>query len=251
VRIAVVSVISLAACGADQQISRHEQRGYAEHMVSAEQHEQRAAEHEKAADAADSRRGWSSIACGDPVLNDTLTTGGVGRVTNWVPCFDVADEHAARQREAAEHEKEAADQDRRMAAALVRAEMSACAGIPPAEREHSVFAHKTEIQHVMPHRESGLVRGVWIELKPVPGLTADWVRRDIACQRARFAVLGPRAAAGMPDDPTLVPGADVQVFDRRDHIDVLVRTETVSDGQVALARAEGRLAPGSTQTAER
>jgi hypothetical protein len=245
--------MTLAACGGDQQISRHEERGWAEHMVSAEQHEQRAAEHEQEADAAVQRRGPSdfpsSYACGDPVLNDTLTTGGVGRVTNWVPCVDVADEYGARQYEAAENEKKAAQRDRRMAADLVRAEMSACKGIPPAERDHSLFAHRTAVQNVFPHKESGLVRGVWIELKP--GLSADYVRRDIACQRARWAVLGPRGAANMPDDPTLVAGADVQVFDRHDHVDVLVRTDTVADGEVALARAEGRLAPSSTQTAVR
>ena len=38
------------------------------------------------------------LVCGDPVLNDQLTTGGQ-RVTTWQPCFDVGDEAAVDQRQ--------------------------------------------------------------------------------------------------------------------------------------------------------
>jgi hypothetical protein len=175
------------------------------------------------------------------VLNDQLTTGGI-RVTNWQPCFDLAEEAAVEHREAAAHERELARRDRRTATALVRAEVVACSGIPEAERSHSVFAHRSAISRVIPHREAGQIRGAWIELKHVPGMTADWIRNDIKCQRARWAVLGPTRQY-TPDDPTLVPGAEVSVFDRGDHVDVLVTTETTVDGELALARAEGRLEP--------
>lgn len=155
-------------------------------------------------------------------------------MTTWQPCFDLSEEAAVEHREAAARERELAKRDRRTAAALVRAEVDACTGIPEAERAHSVFAHKSAIARIIPHREAGQVRGVWVELKPVHGLTADWVRRDIACQRARWAALGPSRVS--PDDPTLIPGAEVQVFDRGDHVDVLISTDNEEDGQLAVSR---------------
>ena len=248
VRITLVSIATLVACGGDQQISRPDDRGWAEHMLAAQEHDQRATQHERAAAAAEASRGPDSYSCGDTVLNDQLTTGG-NRVTTWTPCFDLAEENAVEHREVAQRERKLADRDRATATALVRAEVAACGGIPAAEREHSVFAHRTAISRVIPHRESGLIRGVWIEFKRVPGLTADWIRRDISCQRARWAELGPRPTLASPDDPTLVPGASVQVFDRGDHVDVLVTTQTSADAQLAVARAEGRLAPKPFQTA--
>jgi hypothetical protein len=246
-RTALVSAVSLAAAcgGADQQISRRDDRGWAERMADADQHEQRASEHDQLAVSADARRGPTSFNCGDPVLNDQVTTGGL-RVTTWQPCFDLAEEAAVGHRDAAQRERELARRDRRTAHALVSAELSACAGIPDSERAHSVFAHKTAISKVIPHREAGQLHGVWVEFKRVPGLSADWIRRDIDCQRARWAALGPHPTDS-PEDPTLVPGAQVQVFDRGDHVDVLVTTDTTEAGEVALARAEGRLSPVSHQ----
>jgi len=40
---------------------------------------------------------------------------------------------------------------------------------------------------VIPHREAGQLRGVRIVFNPIGGMTADWLRRDIECQRARWA----------------------------------------------------------------
>lgn len=202
-------------------------------MEDAQEHDRRAARHEQAASRADLARGPTSYDCGDPVLNDQVTTGGL-RVTTWQPCFDLAEEAAVEHREAAARERELAKRDRGTAAALVRAEVDACAGIPEAEREHSVFAHKTAIANVIPHREAGQVRGVWVEFKRLQGLTADWIRRDIDCQRARWAALGPTHVS--PDDPSLIPGAQVQVFDRGDHVDVLITTDNAQDGELAVSR---------------
>ena len=214
-------------------------------MLAAQEHDRRAAEHEKRAASADVSRGPTSYTCGDTVLNDQLTTGGI-RVTTWQPCFDLAEEAAVEHRDAAAHERELARRDRRTATALVEAEVKACDGIPAVEREHSLFSHRKLVVAVTPHRESEQIRGVWIQLKRVPGLDAIWVRRDIMCQRARYAVIGPSAAFN--DDPTLIPGSTVHVYGHDDRIDVLVTTDTTPDGELALARAQGSLR-ATTQTA--
>ncbi len=206
-------------------------------MTDAREHDRLAAAHEQAAGEAETRRGPGSLACPDLTLNDQLTTGGFGRVTNWQPCWDVNEEAGMRHRYAAETERRAAQHDRQGAARLAEAEVAACVGIPEGEREHSVFAHRQEIAEVLPHREAGQVRGAWIVFKPVPGVTASWVRRDIQCQRARWVLHGKPPVA---DDPTLVPGAQIQVFDRGDHVDVLVQTDTIDAGELALARARGQ-----------
>jgi len=71
----------------------------------------------------------------------------------------------------------------------------------------------------------------------VPGVTAHWVRRDIDCQRARWALHGKPSDVA---DPTLVPGAQIQVVDRHGHVEVLVQTDTIDAGELALARARGQ-----------
>jgi hypothetical protein len=252
-RIQVLCVMcGLASCRSNPQIASSTEPGsWTEHMQAAQQHDQQAAEHEEIAAHNEAIAGNWSYNCGDQVLNDTLTSGPYHLMT-WQPCFDVSEEAAEHYRFLADRERKAARQERVAAADLVRQQEIACAGIPPQEREHSFFAHHREISDVIPHRVAGKVRGVWIVFKPVAGMNADWVRRDIACQRARWAVKGetPDNAAG---SPALVAGADTQVFDRDGHVEVLVTTEDEESAQVALARATSALPGGQppAQTAQR
>lgn len=208
---------------------------YAERIDRARSHDRAAAEHEEIARGSQLAPPEEAFQCGDPVLNDQLTTGGL-RVTTWQPCFNIAEESAAHQRYLAERERQAAARERDAAAALLRAEAAQCSGIPDREREHSVFAHTQEIADVIPHREAGELRGVWIVFKPVAGMTASWVRRDIACRRAHWAVLGKPTSESIAD-PSLVEDADVQVFDRHDHVEVLITTPGPDAAEVALERA--------------
>ncbi|HUJ59869.1 MAG TPA: hypothetical protein VLX92_15300 [Kofleriaceae bacterium] len=185
--------------------------------------------------------------CGDTVLNDQLTTGGI-RVTSWQPCWPIVDEVSARQREIA-IASEARDEARRSVAQLIAVGGAACNGIGPDERLHSVFAHRSSIAEVIPHFDGGEQRGVRIIFKQVPGLTVDWVRRDIACQRARWQAFRQVEDYG-PTDPTLVHGARVAVYERRRHVEVLIVTDTPEEARDALARAEGQPAPELTATAQ-
>ena len=229
----------LVACGGGAKLAQppatSSNASYADRVDAARRHDQAATEHEDLARTSEVMPPEVAYQCGDPVLNDQSTTGGM-RVTSWQPCFDVAEESAAHQRYLAARERAAAARERDAAAALVRAEAAQCAGIPEREREHSVFAHTQEIADVIPHRESGELSGVWVVFKPVPGMTASWVRRDIACRRAHWAVAGKPASEALAD-PSLVEDAEVQVFDRHDHVEVLIRTPEPDAAQVALERA--------------
>jgi hypothetical protein len=240
-RTTIVCIAGLAACAGSAQRppAGPDDRSWSDRMASAREHDQLAAAHEQAAGEAEAQRGPGTLACPDLNLNDQLRTGGIGRVTDWQPCWDVTEEADMRHRYAADAERKAAQRDRQGAAQLAQAEMAACRGIPEQERQHSVFAHRQEISEVIPHREAGQVRGAWIVFKPVPGVTAHWVRRDIDCQRARWALHGKPSNVA---DPTLVPGAQIQVVDRHGHVEVLVQTDTIDAGELALARARGHAA---------
>ena len=120
---------------------------------------------------------------------------------------------------------------------MVDREAAACARIPPGEREHSPFAHRAEIADVVPHRVDGVVRGVVVEFRAVPGLSAEWMRRDIACHQAHVAVVG-HVPVGLADDPTLMPDALVHVAERGGRVIVTVTERSPVEGARALALVE-------------
>ncbi len=177
------------------------------------------------------------LVCGDPVLNDQLTTGGQ-RVTTWQPCFDVGDEAAVDQRQQviASYDRQLENRENEVDRALPLDTLAACAGVPLAEQGHSPFAHRASIDRVEPVHENGELVGVRVVFQPVRGLTADWLRRDIACQQARWDALG-NVATWRPDDPTLVEGATTTVLDRAGHVEVIITVPSPEQAHVALVRA--------------
>jgi hypothetical protein len=219
-------------------------KGYAGRMIDADAHSERAEQHREAAKIPEaiSARG-EGYTCGDTVLADQATSGGE-RLTPSVPCWDAAEEAAEHQRFLAAREQQRADAERRSAAILVETELAACRGIPARELEHSPFAHRKEIAAVSPEREANVLRGVRIVWKPVPGLTATWLRQAIACHRARFERLG-EPATYLPDDPTLVAHATTTVELRDGHLEVLIETTDDLSAQVALGRALELVRPRS------
>jgi len=236
-----IAIPLLIGCGSSRPIEM-EPQGWMGHMAAADAHERRARAHEESAVTSESQVGYWS--CGDVVLNQNLRTGGEPVTFGWLPCFDAAEEGAAHQRHATDKELRAAQHERREAGRLLQAEVAACRGIPERERDHSPLEHTKAIAEIVPHRESGKIRGVHIEMKPVPGLTAEWMQRAIACNQARYAALG-EPSEQAASDPTLIPGARVEVAQRGDHVDILVITESEVDGKIALERAKN-LAPPQT-----
>lgn len=235
----------LVACGGSQ---KPDHRSYAQRMEDANKHEQRARAHEQVAAMMEPAAPQNdTFACGDMALNDQLTTGGL-RVTTWQPCADIEADASGHHALLAAEERERARHDRHGAEKLVQAEIAACGTLTKREQEHSPFAHRRAIAEVIPHREAGELRGVRVVFKPIAGLTADWVKRSIACQQAHWALVGrdPKVA---PDDPTLVDGAKVEVSDRGGRVEVLV-TAPAEQAEIALARAQGELTP-TASTADR
>jgi hypothetical protein len=205
-------------------------------MEAAGEHSERADQYRQATKLPDTAsanpQGYS---CGDTVMSDQLTSGGA-RIVQSVPCWDADEELAEHRRFLAERERRLAQAERRVATSMVEAELAACHGLSPRELEHSPFAHRREIAAVTPHRVSGTLRGVRIVWKPVPGLTADWMRRAIECHRARFERLG-EPPIYFPEDPTLVARSTATVEQRNGHLEVLIETADDLAGQVALERA--------------
>jgi hypothetical protein len=179
--------------------------------------------------------------CGDPVLQDQVTTGGQ-RVATWQPCFDASDERAAEERIVIRTDLATGGDDSVAAPneRLAEVERVACIGVPVKERQHSPFSHRRSIDKVEPMRENGQLVGVRVVFKPVRGLTADWMRRDIDCHRARLAAAdGDLVVMGMDDDPTLLEQADIQVEERNGRVEVRITTLTPDQAEIALARARG------------
>ncbi len=238
----VVTTLAAAACGSPREPLVPHPQGYAAHMEAADAHSDKAQQYgvlaplpEPAGSTGD------SYSCGDTVLADQATSGGE-RLVQSVPCWDSGEEVSAHRRYLAEHEQQLAQDERRTAANLVEAELAACRGLPVHEIEHSPFAHRKEIAEVIPHRETGTLRGVRIVFKPVPGLTADWMRQAITCHRARFERMG-EPAIYLPEDPTLVARAITTVELHSGHIEVMIETGDDTSAQVALDRAMDLVRP--------
>ena len=236
-RLGVLAILC-AACGGGQ-TNAPDRRGVAERVEAARQHEQKAAEHERLAEATEGNWVTDDFNCLDPVLNDQLTTGGL-RVTQWTPCIDVEFEAELRHRRAAIEERRLARSERAAAARLSERERVACQGIPPIDLYESPFARRDAIERIDAVIDGPRVVGVRVSFDRDAGIEPEALRREIACQRARWAVAG-RDPRWIPQDPTLVDDARVTVSARGDVIDVLVISRSEASATVALARARGEL----------
>jgi hypothetical protein len=229
----VLTTALAAACAGTLDPMPRPAPGYAARSDAAGQ---RAEDHNRSTRPPDSLAGSEGYTCGDTVMSDQLTSGGQ-RIVQSIPCWDTGEERIAHAEYIAQlRDENAAESDQKADASRVEAERAACRGLSPRELEHTPFSHHREIAEVIPHRDAGTLRGVRIIWKPVPGLTAAWMRQAIACHRARFERLG-ESAIYFPDDPTLVAHANVTVEQHKNHLEVLIETTDETTSQVALERA--------------
>lgn len=177
--------------------------------------------------------------CGDPVLNEQITSGGE-QLTAATPCWGAADE-ADLEGEAPKPTGVARARETHRGE-LASAQLVSCRGISERELTHSPFAHRRSILEVVPHREGTEVHGVRVIFKQVPGLTAAWLEKAISCHQARHAALGHPAEHGT-NDPSLVDGAEVRVTSHLGTIEVVITTEDPSAGKLAYERARELAAP--------
>lgn len=143
----------------------------------------------------------------------------------------------------AEHRRLAAVH-RAAAEALREAEASACVGVSDDDRDMSPFEHTADIVGVadleeelhagrstVPH-----VVGATITIAAVRGLTAEWLRRSIACHLARNAALG-HDVPEMPDCPLVPRGVTATVRSVGDAFAIDVHADTPEGVQEVLRRA--------------
>ncbi|MBI5548447.1 MAG: hypothetical protein HY901_31580 [Deltaproteobacteria bacterium] len=77
--------------------------------------------------------------------------------------------------------------------ALRDAEASACAGVSELDRDTSPFGRREDIIRVEPLKSTGRspqLLGATVTFRAVPGLTVEWLERDVGCHLARNAALG-------------------------------------------------------------
>jgi hypothetical protein len=189
------------------------------------------AHHQQAAERDDEEAAAATTGCGtDDPRSDR-------------PCWSQTVEHAAEHRRfAAEH--------RAAARALVDAEERACVGIDEANRDTSPFAHRADIVSAAPLMDTisqgdaapiERVIGATVVFRAVPGLTAEWLQREIDCHLARSSAVG-HDMPEMPDCP-LVPALTAHVRSTGDGFAVDIRGADDAGAHEILQRAERLVTP--------
>lgn len=186
----------------------------AEHLAEAERQEREAAR----LDEQPRGPGRGDVRPQVAAVNDATSTGGEPLVRpRWTwslaPTLQSRGEADRLRKQAAEH--------RRMAGTLAGAEQRACQGLHPDDIDHGPFFHRRDIAQVVPIEQKGAIVGARIEFRPVPDLTADWMRRTVECTRTRLETLG-FPADYMADSPLAVPGAMATVQQHGDQVVVIV-----------------------------
>lgn len=104
----------------------------------------------------------------------------------------------AERRDDAQQQRELAAKHRAASAALGQAEAQACVGISEDDRDMSPFFHRQEIASVrrltrqVRNGKSVTIRdvGATVVFRAVPGLTAEWLQREVDCHIARASSVG-------------------------------------------------------------
>lgn len=147
-------------------------------------------------------------------------------------------------RAAEEHRRQAADH-RAASAALRGAEERDCVGISARNRDMSPFDHVEDIASVEPLIElagdaesnSHLTVGAIVTFRAVPGMTAEWVQREVDCHLARNASLG-YIVPEMPNCPLVPKGVQARVTSSGNGFAVAIRSDDRSTASEILARAQ-------------
>lgn len=214
------------------------------HLTEAEQHDADAAALERRAQARDSVATPSErYVCGDQALAD-LTTSGGERLGVRAPCWSGEQSAVDRDRAAAARLRADARAHRAQARALVTAQQAWCAGLPPAELDHSPLDHREDLAAVSAELDSDRVVGARIRFARVPHLTAEWLRQTLACHHALAAATGFEPTY-LATCPAVVEGSETTVIDDPDGLVVVIRARDPGAGLTIYARAEALLDPAA------
>jgi hypothetical protein len=195
-----------------------------------EPHDMSAAQHEKAAGAEDVAASQHDAQY-DPQA--TAEQKRCAKAVCWTSETNPTEEHKA---DVERHQKLAAEH-RAAAQALRDAEAQACAGIPEEDRDTSPFYHREDITSVSEIKSTTARGKAQVEsavgaravFRAVPGLTAEWLQREVDCHLARAAAVG----NNMPEMdycPLVLKGVNAKVSSTGDGfaIDVTSADATVA-----------------------
>lgn len=236
-------VVVLAAACAKPAAIPPRPLGVQDNLAEAERHdadadalEARAAAREQVAAPAQ-----PAYVCGDQALADQATSGGE-RLGGRAPCWRGETNAVERDRAAAARLRADARAHRAQARALLRTSHAWCAGLPVAELDHTPFDHREDLQSVSAELEGDRIRGARIRFRPVPGLTAEWLRQTLACHQALAAAEGydPHYLASCP---AVIAGTTIDVIDDPDGLVVVIRGDDPAAALTAYGRAEALLDP--------
>jgi hypothetical protein len=201
-----------------------------------EPHDMSAAQHESAAGAEEAAAEGHAEQY-DTEATSTTTRCAAERGVCWTSTSNPTQKH---EQDAAKH-REHAEQHRAASKALRDAEAQACAGIDEADSDVSPFYHREDIASVsaIEHgvgsegkrgdAKAGALAGGRAVFRAVPGLTAEWLQRQVDCHRARAAAMGFNMS-GMEYCPLMLKDVAAKVTSTGDGFAVDV---TSSDAEVA------------------
>ena len=226
----LATVFGLGACASTP--------GAKPHDMSATQHEAMA----KQADEASTTHLTQYDA--NAVKPETRCGPGGGGATSGRPCWtSVVNPTAEHAKAWSDYQKAAADH-RAASQALRDAEARACAGIDELDRDVSPFARREDIASVepltTPTGPKGNVTGalgVVVTFRAVPGLTQQWLQREIDCHIARNAAMG-HSAPEMATCPLQPKGVQADVTSTRDGFAVAIRASDADTAREVQRRAE-------------
>jgi hypothetical protein len=198
---------------------------YEAHIAEADKLEKEARVHDDAAEIA--RQRGTNYQCDTSPEQEQLTIGGerVGERGTRV-CDDVALSDRRRHERESKKLKQAAEEHRSSASALLDAERKACAGFSISQLQDTPLGRARPRLDVMPS-----ANGVDVTMAAGPGVAVEALQREMACHRARAALYEPGEYMG--HDPSLVPATRLSIARSGGGI-----TFTISgDDQVARAAA--------------
>lgn len=238
----IVALVAAAACGgtSPSPVPRRPM-GVQAHLAEADRHEADARHHDQQVAAVAEDPATATYTCGDRAMSDQSTSGGE-RLVLRAPCWTAGGGSAERHRQVAERLRTDAAAHRARARVLLQAEARACSQLPEEERDHTPFHHYDDILAVSAELDGDRLAGARIKFRPVPNLSAEWMRQALGCHSARAAAIG-WPTTFMADCPSVVAGAETTVLEEPDGLVVVVRAKDPAAALVIYARAEQLLDP--------
>jgi len=209
----------------------------------AQPHDMSAAQHEAMAKQSD-QSSTTHLSQYDPKASTAVERCGGGAHPANAPCWTSYTNPTAEHRKTSDEYTKAAADHRAASQALRDAESTACAGIDDADRDTSPFAHREDIISVDkitapsgPKGNTTAVEGATVTFRAVPGLTQQWLQREVDCHIARNAAMGHNASE-MASCPLQPKGIRAEVTSTRDGFAVAIRASDPTTANEVVRRAE-------------